>query len=164
MLGCRVRSVEIYPEGGGVTKKASNLRRGDLEWNFDPGVELRAYREILIALAGPYAQRRYAPRSDWRQKRYSHSFGGETDFSIVKDGVNRLYNDDPKVTPSYLRFVQARTEQLVEQHWREIECVATYLLQHGSFKGDPRELWHALLPPIFSKHSERVKAEATQSR
>ncbi len=144
-------------DGGGLTKKRGLLQRGDLEWNFDPPAELRAYREILVNLAGPYAHRRCAPRSDWRQTRHHHHFGGTTDFSHVSDFVNRLYGDDPKVIRPYLRFVEARAEQLVEQHWPEIEHVAARLLERRKITG--QELKEAMHDALMAR-AKRARAAA----
>ena len=95
-------------------------------------------RAILITLAGPYAQRRFAPRSRWRSRnhlgwlpRAAHS----RDFDIVTHLIHEMHGTG-KVADAYWRYVEARAEELLQQHWTQIEHVARELLQHGTLTGE----------------------------
>ena len=43
-----------------------------------------------------------------------------------------------KVAEAYWRYVEARAETLVEQHWWNIDAFAQALLKHGVIAGDIR--------------------------
>jgi hypothetical protein len=66
MLGVKVRRVSIEDDNGVTRYK--RLGRGE--------------RAILIILAGPYAQKRFAPHSRWRSRNYT-GFDGPADFDKV---------------------------------------------------------------------------------
>jgi hypothetical protein len=70
-------------------------------------------RYCIVTLAGPFAQRRYNPRSHWR---YGGSGG--------------------KVARTYCRFLEARVEALVAQRWPAIEAVARALLLRKTMSRD----------------------------
>jgi hypothetical protein len=118
-LGVTVRSVSIDQDGGGVTKH-----------NRIVGNE----RAILISLAGPYAQRRYAPKSHWRARSHT-GFKSGRDFDDVVDLIYAMHGTG-KAAEAYHRYVEARAEQPVEQHWKQIEHLAQQLVQHGTVTGE----------------------------
>jgi hypothetical protein len=100
---------------------------------------VRGERRIeLSALADPYAQRRFAPRSRWRLR--SHPRSGY-DFDNVRNLIHNdlLYNG--KVAETYQTFMEARTEALVDQYWLRIESVAKALLERGVITGDIRAVF-----------------------
>jgi hypothetical protein len=93
----------------------------------------RIERPILINLANPYAQRRYAPRSRWRNRSQT-GFTSGYDFDKVT-GLIHAVNGTGKIAEAYWRDVEARAETLVEQHWWNTDAVAQTLLQHGMIGG-----------------------------
>jgi hypothetical protein len=141
MLGGDVGRVSIDDDGGGATS-IKWLGRGD--------DEQRIQRKILVALAGPYSQRRFAPRSRWRSR--SHvAFASGYDFNIVDRLIEefasrRLIEEfvSRKVAEKYQGYVEARAEALVDKHWRCIKCVAEALLERGAITGDIRTVF----PPV----------------
>jgi hypothetical protein len=120
MLGAKVRQVSIESDSGRTQIK--RLGRGE--------------RAILIALAGPYAQRRYAPHSRWRSRSHT-GFKSDCDFDIVTDLIFDMHGTG-KVATAYWRYVEAHAASLVERHWRHIDAVAKHLLEHGTLTGDIR--------------------------
>ena len=70
MLGCRVGRVCVDEDNGATLIKWSG--RG----------EQRIERQILSNLAGPFAQRRFAPRSHWRSRSHA-GFASGYDFDNV---------------------------------------------------------------------------------
>ena len=114
MLGLRVKSVTIRP--GSVL--IDRFSRAPTE------------KQILILLAGLYAQRRFAPHSAWRSRNQSHPNSGY-DF----DTVALLIHDEHgsgRVADLYSRYAFAKAEQLVEGWWQHIEAVAKALLERGT--------------------------------
>ena len=68
----------------------------------------RIERTILINLAGPYAQRRYAPRSRSRSE-VTPALTAANDFDNVTGLINAMYGTG-KVAEAYWRYVEARAE------------------------------------------------------
>jgi hypothetical protein len=81
---------------------------------------------LFITLAGPFAQRRFAPRSDWRNANH--------DFAKVKKEVTLDYGRGT-AAQEYHDFLEARAEQLVDEWWIEIEDVAAALLKYETMTG-----------------------------
>ena len=126
-LELKVRSVSIAATGG-ITK---------ITWG-----RTCTENRILATLAGPHAQRRYAPRSHWRSRSHT-GFDSGYDF----DNVTTLIYDTHgkgKVAEAYWRYVEAHVEQLLEQHWESIKLLAEALLRRETLTGEEmRELfWH----------------------
>jgi hypothetical protein len=88
---------------------------------------------MVIALAGPLAQRRHAPRSDWRQRKHRTLRGPDrgTDFDLVNELLCRQH-DGLTVRTAYDKYVRARTQELVDANWPAIERVAQALLERES--------------------------------
>jgi len=125
-LGCRVARVFIDEDSGGGATRIRFWGRG----------EQRIEREILVNLAGPYSQRRFAPRSRWRGRSHA-GFASGYDFDNVTTLIYNLHGRG-KVAEKYRAYMEARVEALVEQRWRYIESVAKALLERGVITGDIR--------------------------
>ena len=84
-LGVKLRRLQVNEDSSGIVEIATALRRSDLEdWSdflVGSGHRSRIERYTIINLAGPYAQRRVAPWSNWKQRQHDHYPGGKTDFS-----------------------------------------------------------------------------------
>lgn len=124
-LGVRLRSATVIPsEGSHGTLKHDNPLRGiNLEFDGSDRARLKAEKGIIIALAGPAAQRHFAPRS-WR---FGH---GAADRECAVDLAWRL-NGSGEMVAKHLAYLQARAEGLVEGSWRFVEALARALLEHG---------------------------------
>ena len=132
-LGLMVRSVSIAADGGGLTK-LTGVGSGE--------------RAILITLAGPYAQRRYAPHSRWRWRNhlgFLPQAGHARDFDIVTALIGRMEHGTVKVSRAYRRYVEVRAEELVEQYWQRIEAVAQALIERRTLTGDEMKVIFAKL-------------------
>jgi hypothetical protein len=127
-------SISKHQDSLGRVDHGRIFRNGDLEWNESPQTTARAERAILICLAGPYSQKRFAPRSRWRSQNYI-GFNGAGDFDHVLDLTFRLHGNG-EVAEKYLRYMEARAEGLVACHWKEIEAVAQDLLKYETMTGD----------------------------
>jgi hypothetical protein len=108
LLGFKIRRVRINPDGDGGKTSISGLAAPEQINNLDWKARSLAERIIITTLAGPYAQRRAAPRSDWRQRRHSHHLTGDTDFSIVDTLIDCMHGTDDKVARCHLRYLEAR--------------------------------------------------------
>jgi hypothetical protein len=127
--GLRVKSVTIRPG-----HSHSGLAR------IDRLGRTTAEKQILITLAGPYAQRRFAPHSGWRSRNQSHLNSGY-DFDSVAVLIDNEHGNG-RVADLYSRYVNAKAEQLVEVCWQQIETVANALLERGTLIGaECRKRW-----------------------
>ena len=133
MLGCRVGRVSVDEDSGATLIKWSG--RG----------EQRIERQILSNLAGPFAQRRFAPRSHWRSRSHDGVASGY-DFDNVTGLIFDLHGKG-KVAERYWAYMEARAETLVDQYWLHIESVAKALLKRGVIAGDIR----AVFPPLADR-------------
>ncbi len=115
MLRLKVRRVSIEPDETSAGRASMRLGRGE--------------RAVLVTLAGPYAQRRYAPRSGWRSRSHG-GFDSGYDFDIAINLIAAMHGNG-KVAKAYWRFAEAKAEHLVEQHWQKTEAVAKALLKGG---------------------------------
>jgi hypothetical protein len=129
-IGIKIKTATIKRAGHilGHVLHDKIFRPGDLEWNVSPRVKMRAERAILATLAGPFAQKRFAPRSRWRSGNFTGTMSGDADFDRVYNVINRLY-DDYKVGRRFVQYMEACAEKLVEYHWKEIALVAQRLIE-----------------------------------
>lgn len=127
MLGCRVKRVSIDEDSGATLIKWSGKGEQHIE------------RQILDTLAGPYSQRRFAPRSHWRRRSHA-GFASGYDFDSVTTLIYELHGRG-KVAEKYWPYMEARAEALVHCYWRYIESVAEALLEHGAVTGDIRTVF-----------------------
>jgi hypothetical protein len=144
-LGCRIHRATIEPAehySGRVTFQ-SLLGRVDIEFEIDHDKKRRNRGRIedaiVIALAGPFAQRHYSPRSNWRigatGARRGELLVRGTDFDHVSELIFRFYGND-ETARHYRRYVEARAKDLVEGNWIEIEAIARCLFEHGTISRD----------------------------
>jgi hypothetical protein len=127
-LDLPVKLVTIVPHknsGGRVEAPgSSSLRR------FDAAVELslrkrdRLERNVRSSLAGAVAERRFARRS-WRSWHSQHDW---MQASWLIDTF--LTGGNARATSAYFKLLQIQTENLIENHWREVEAVAQALVVH----------------------------------
>jgi ATP-dependent Zn protease len=134
-LGYQVDDVSIVcKEARGRAKLPNPMHRKD--------PELAQHRILLehtaiIALAGPIAQKRHSPRSDWRGSGsgYGEFMTQGADFQIVSRLITRVHCEG-KVAETFWRYLEAQAEHLVNRNWPAIERVAQALLKHGALSGD----------------------------
>lgn len=83
---------------------------------------------ILITLAGPLAQRRFAPKSNWL---------AGSDFNPLLNAIlGERSNGTPKQKEKYLAYIGKRAKQGVDYFWLDIKAVAQALVKHETLTGD----------------------------
>jgi ATP-dependent Zn protease len=98
---------------------------------------------IVISFAGPAAERRIALRT-----RAAVNIGGQGDRSMAAD-LGRYLSGSTREWEALLRWLQAKAENLVDNHRHEIEMLANELLQRETLS------WRAvrrLLDPIITNN------------
>jgi ATP-dependent Zn protease len=147
-LGYKVRRIEINDDGGRTVFTLGRQRLG------------RDEHAILINLAGPYAQKRFAPSSHWRSRSHTgfnsgYDFDNVTSLIYAMHGKGKVISkgkviNKGTVAEAYRRYVEAKAKakELVKQHWQKIAAVAAYLFKHSVFTGDIRALYSQPRPSI----------------
>lgn len=120
----KIRTVSIVASGdaAGQVEHESPLRGIRLDVDGSDRARLKAERAIIICLAGPIAQRRYAPRS-WRNHH------GCADHEMATDLASRV-TGSARSAEAYLRWLEQVTADLIEGQWRRVVFVADYLLKN----------------------------------
>jgi hypothetical protein len=129
MLGCPVERMSIDEDGGGAAR---------IKWS--DGDEQRIELQILVALAGPYSHRRFAPRSRRRMHSNHARFASGDDFDSITTAIYKLHGRG-KVADKYRAYMEARAEALVHRYWRRIENVAEALLERGTITDNIRNVF-----------------------
>jgi hypothetical protein len=96
-----------------------------------------AYEEdAAISLAGPFAQRRYAPHSHWRLTAgYQGKIHGreihtpESDLAYFWQNINALIDRDGGYD-AVVKRIEACTKALIKARWSEVKLIAAALLAH----------------------------------
>jgi len=93
---------------------------------------------IIVNFAGPLAQKRYDPESDW-QEGATGAGDGElmhrgADMRLVLHLIEDVYGSG-KVADTYFDYLEARAETSVERHWPSVERLAHTLLQRETLTG-----------------------------
>jgi hypothetical protein len=89
---------------------------------------------LIASLAGPQAQRRFAPRSDW--------FGGGDMVVVQKAIYGKRCKLTAKKKDSLLKFVAEHAMMFVDYFWADIKAVAKALLKRQRLTGE--EVLHAI--------------------
>jgi ATP-dependent Zn protease len=129
-LGFRLRDCTIKPAGSslGMTRRMGRLYLEGIEYrSMTPTLRDRIEREIIQGLAGPVAQRRFAPRSC----RHYHA---SEDYKTAVDTIFRISPSGQEVN-AYMQWLKIRAENLVALHWHEIKQVADALMVHETLDG-----------------------------
>jgi hypothetical protein len=123
-LGRRCARVTIAPDE--AAGSLGNVRGHQLPGSFRPDIGVTGRgekfigREILVALAGPLAEKRF-------RGKYNYP-GARSDYHSAADLASYLY--DGKVLQKYLDFMSARAEALVASPpiWLAVEAIAGALM------------------------------------
>jgi len=101
-------TIAASTEARGKLSFANPLRGIDLGWDSSDRARMKDEKLIVVSLAGPFAQKRYKPRSQWRVagSGFGIIVGRGTDFDIVNDLIFRLYGNG-KVATRYDAYVCA---------------------------------------------------------
>jgi hypothetical protein len=112
-----------------TVRRATIRPRGALRGRviFDSHLEPKADLMMLIALAGPFAQRRFAPKSDWI---------AAGDFNSVLKTIYDNGKGSPEKKQRFLEYIVDHAEQAVAFFWNDIKVAAKALLKHKTQTGD----------------------------
>jgi hypothetical protein len=168
ILGRPFKTVNIIGNeqwGGLIAYKAMPKKIRELDHS-DARVIQIIERNIIVTFAGGIAQRRYAPDSPWRRdmghryvltpalyysdqvigpKRISRPFA-DSDLAHIDDYLAYM-GKHCGVARAYRASLRARTEELVEAHWPEIQRVARALLKQKTMgEGEVRRAMFASRP------------------
>jgi hypothetical protein len=112
-----------------TVRRATIGARGALRGRviFDSHLEPKADLMMLIALAGPFAQRRFAPKSDWI---------AASDFNSVLKTIYDNGKGSPEKKQRFLEYIVDHAEQAVAFFWNDIKVAAKALLKHETQTGD----------------------------
>jgi hypothetical protein len=112
-----------------TVRRATIRPRGALRGRviFDSHLEPKADLMMLIALAGPFAQRRFAPKSDWI---------AAGDFNSVLKTIYDNGKGSPEKKQRFLEYIVDHAEQAVAFFWNDIKVAAKALLKHETQTGD----------------------------
>jgi ATP-dependent Zn protease len=110
-LGAAPKTVTIIPHGDIQGQATQGAPMSGIRLDFDGSdhARNRIERAIMICLAGPIAQRRFAPRS-WRH------WHGASDYQMAFDLALRI-NGSTRAAEAHLNWPKIRTEDLVESLW-----------------------------------------------
>jgi hypothetical protein len=97
-----------------TVRRATIRPRGALRGRviFDSHLEPKADLMMLIALAGPFAQRRFAPKSDWI---------AASDFNSVLKTIYDNGKGSPEKKQRFLEYIVDHAEQAVAFFWNDIK-------------------------------------------
>jgi hypothetical protein len=113
-----------------IVRRATIKPRGALRGRviFDSHLGPKADLMMLIALAGPFAQRRFAPKSDWI---------AASDFnSVLKTIFDKGSKGSPEKKQKFLEYIVDHAEQAVAFFWNDIKVAARALLTYETLTGD----------------------------
>jgi hypothetical protein len=137
-LGAGPRAVTIVPHGDvqGEMIQEAPLIDADLDFDGSDHARNRVERAIMICLAGPIAQRHFMP-SSWR-----HWHGGPDYITALNLALQ--VNGSPRAAKAHLKWLEIRTQDLLESLWTYVKGIAGDLLTRGTLS--PQEIRSALLP------------------
>lgn len=124
-LHVKIKAVTIIPSEetlGQLTHPPLHFGRQGV---FDDSVRgiNRAERHVIVLLAGPLAERKFAPHSRWR-------LHAGSDFDSMGELFGRIQGEDDEAATLYGRLLWRRAQRLVELRWKDIGAVAQALLEH----------------------------------
>jgi hypothetical protein len=129
--GVAVRSITIVPskqEGyAGRVQHEDLTRRVNLDTDNSPNIRSRIERQIVVALAGAAAQRKYDRRS-WRS---FHSSGDYETAANLADAIS----SSTAASEAFLNWLAIATDDLIATRWVEVEKIAKALLEEKTLSG-----------------------------
>jgi hypothetical protein len=137
-LGLKIRRATLErSEGSRARIEHDNPLKGiNLEIDDSDRARLKAEKNIVVALAGPAAQRLYRPSSLRRHH-------GASDREIAMDLAFRLWGD---LATAYLKWLNLRTVALLRTDWHFVQAFAAKLLKDGTlYSGDIDKLIFSMI-------------------
>lgn len=131
----RIRKIAAHHEGGhavvalafGIPVRSATVRPDRLSNGrvVTHGPPEPADVLLFITLAGPFAHRRFAPRSNWLT----------SDFAIAEKMISGS-KGTATARQKYAACVVDHAEHIVDYFWADIRVAAKALLKHGTLTGD----------------------------
>jgi ATP-dependent Zn protease len=128
------KKVSIRPDGETSGHCMSNGQRylKGVDYDLTPAKQDRIFRNVQTMFAGHYAQKRFNRKSvrRWHSQTDYHNAVGLLFYISEPPAINRL-----------IRWLECRTQMLIETRWQQIETVARALLERETLTSDEvREL------------------------
>ncbi len=159
-LGLKIKAVTIVPKGnvGGTVHHNDTLRRLKRTGDDSDRERLKAERVIMLCLAGPEAQKRFDPNSDWEAC-------GESDFHVAAELTWHFLGEGDSAT-AFMEWMKIRTRELVDQNWSLIEYLAEQLVERKTIDGETamQLIKHRRMEELGLSHllpRENIDASAT---
>jgi hypothetical protein len=97
--------------------------------------------DSIISFAGALAERRYAPRSNWREGLGYHPAGNGklykgSDLSHINDNIRRLGMHHKPSIVAYKSMLAWRAATLVKRLWPQIRLIAAVLFEYETLTED----------------------------
>ena len=144
---------DFYCEAGLSSRQTvcSNWIRGVLATRQRDRVE----RLIIIALAGPYAEKHFTDRWNHAGASWDRRFPGDVSFSVC---------GSKRESRAYDAWLTMPTRDLIDSFWTGVEGVAKALLEHRTLNEDGvrSAVENALDPPKQRAERERHAAEMSE--
>jgi hypothetical protein len=123
--GVRVHRVSLVRGHGyaGVMEHKNPIYRVRLGPNSSGHGKAKAEQLITICLAGPIAQRVFAPRS-------LRSWHGSEDWMEATELAEKLHPSQ-EAASAYLRYVRVLTTDVIRSNWKRVSLIADALLTKG---------------------------------
>lgn len=106
-------------------------RGGDPLLSNADSARLRVERQVMLALAGMEAERKYTGRPAQRYRENPKS-----DWNIAIDNLSTICWPSSDAFPVYRKLLRIRTRDMVEFYWPQIEAVAAALMKHKTLTRD----------------------------
>ena len=131
-----INSISVVPDGlfSGAISHRNPFEAAEFEPGDSDRARLKIEKVIMVCMAGPVAERKYAPKESLR------GHGGAVDFDMAADLALRLFRSKT-TADAYLRFVETWVRQKLDDpsRWRAVECLAEALMRQGRLSGREAE-------------------------
>lgn len=132
ILGVRLKSISIGADElyGGETDHANPLKAGKASDPDDIRARMRLEKAVMLCMAGPLAQEKFAPRGP------AADYGGVLDFDDASTLAIRVFRSR-KTATAYLNFVREWVSQQWERPriWAAVERLARALTKERKIAG-----------------------------
>jgi len=125
VLGVPVRVIGVENGGTGFVHHRGVFGRklpDTMKYNRPLEFRDRVERNVIIALAGAAAQKRYAPKS-WRR------YHSESDMQGAVEYLSHLSEPASEEFIVYFRLLEIRAQGLLDRHWKGVVALAEALIE-----------------------------------
>lgn len=139
VLGLTIDRISIAPEGDAAGHVIHNYgcNMNEVIYEDDPNRQWSLERAALVAMAGEAAQRHFRLESVQEQ----HGGGDRIKVHQILDHL--AGEGDQELRDAWERLLAIRAKRLVEQHWMQVEWLASVLLERITIH-DAEDINHVL--------------------